>query len=93
MDTDYVNYSFVYSSTSLFGGLSKQEFFWIYTRKPLNGRRNLKKLKAIRDKGKQIFEREVHGFDFDAKMRYTLQGQVNSCKYYTNPKAANNQNA
>lgn len=74
LETDYENYSFVYSCSD-FGGLYKSEFFWILTREaaPQN-------LLKITGHAETVFGSQVPDFDISS-IRETSQGTDIGCNY------------
>ena len=76
--TDYENISVVNSCVSY--GFFTTETHWILARKPLN--EDDEEYAAIIQKGKDTFAANLPGFDFDDKMRSTIQGKSKGCEYY-----------
>ena len=81
LDTDYENYSIIYSCRTFFFGKAKTEYAWILTREPLDPIENTNKFNEITQKARDVLAKNVPGFDFDAVMQRTIQGSQNNCIY------------
>jgi len=81
VDTDYDNYAVIYSCRTLLFGRVKNEYVWVLTREGLDPITTEDKFKKYSQKAKDVLKMNAPDFDFDAKMRRTLQGKENDCIY------------
>lgn len=81
LDTDYENYTVVYSCRTLLSGRVKNEYVWVLTRNPLDAAIDSKEHARITNLAKDVLAKNVPGFDFDKVMRMTIQGTNNDCIY------------
>ena len=72
VDTDYENYSVVYSCTNFLFGLYRSEYAWILTRS--HSDLDPEKAKHYEKLGREILERDVPGYD-TSHLRRTLHGK------------------
>lgn len=81
LDTDYENYTIVYSCRTLLGGRAKNEYIWILSRNPLDPTVDSEEHARITSHAKEVMAKNVPGFDWDKTMYRTIQGVQNDCIY------------
>ena len=81
MSTDYTSYLLVYGCRTLFFNRKKNEFVRVLTRKPLDPTEDASEYKRIQNLVKDLLVKNVPGYNFEASLRNTLQGEKNGCRY------------
>lgn len=81
LSTDYDSYAVVYSCTDIVAGsVSLFEFAWVLTREPLT--EESADFERIDTLAREVFAEQLPAFDFENRMKVTLQTEANDCKYH-----------